>query len=170
MAKMTFQKGLTIKKVDPLKEKLDKLLGPQSDEAVTKIKELIEELKKSKNPSEKKTEDVPKKESDEADKAEDDTPNLKRRAGALDIILLMKVKDTALVPSTDTSDQSEATSETTKDETKKEEKADEKKVEKKEIEMNCVNNEIVMREGRLIDAVFKKGKGGPMKNMERGQH
>lgn len=74
-----------------------------TDDDVKKVKDLVEELKKSKKPAEEGDE-ASKKENDEADKAENDSANPKRRPGALDLTLLMKVKDTVLVPSTDTSD------------------------------------------------------------------
>lgn len=41
--------GLSLKKKsDPVKEKLEKIFGPQQDADVNKVKDLLEEIKKSK--------------------------------------------------------------------------------------------------------------------------
>ena len=41
--------GLSLKKKsDPIKEKLEKIFGPQQDTDVNKVKDLLEEIKKSK--------------------------------------------------------------------------------------------------------------------------
>lgn len=92
----------------------------------------------------------------------------KRRPGAIDLALLMKVKDTILVPTSETTDENEEKAQE-ENEDKKDEKTEEK-VEKKEekdaTEFLSVNWKIVKRESRMIDAFIKKNKGG--KNIERG--
>ena len=90
-------------------------------------------------------------ESPKLDDAADETKT-KRRPGALDLSLLMKVKDTVLVPSTESTEDDEVKS---KDESEaKEDDKTEDKTEKKEdkkIELHCVNWKILNREARIIE-------------------
>lgn len=92
----------------------------------------------------------------------------KRRPGAIDLALLMKVKDTILVPTSETTDGNEEKAQE-ENEDKKDEKTEEKaekEEEKDTTEFLSVNWKIVKRESRMIDASIKKNKGG--KNIERG--
>lgn len=79
----------------------------------------------------------------------------------------MKVKDTVLVPTSETTDEKEEKAQE-ENEDKKDEKTEEKaekKEEKDTTEFLSVNWKLVKRESRMIDAFIKKNKG---KNIERG--
>lgn len=87
-------KGLGLVKLDPVKEKLEKL-NIKDDAEINKIKDLVKAIKESKESTSSKTD------KDDAVKAEKDKEGdgktvKKRRAGAIDLDIFMSVKDTAL--------------------------------------------------------------------------
>ena len=92
MRALALGKGLGLVKLDPVKEKLQKF-DIKDDAEVDKIKDLIKSLKES-------SKEIEKKEDTTAPDAKEDNENVekvtKRRAGAINIYLFMKVKDTAL--------------------------------------------------------------------------
>lgn len=134
--------GLQLTKIDPVKEKLEKFEIKEKDDQ-NKIKDLIEDIKKSKKPADesKKTEGEGKDATKDAttdgsaskdkkeDPVEDKPAGRPRRAGALSLDLLMKVKETVLCG------EAQATEENVK---------------------NSVNMLMVQREGTTIDAKAPK--------------